>query len=120
MNPWAEPGRKEFSDGNSRASSDVHLKILFYQLRWTWILSLKKKSSFWRRKTALACLIKSHPGKEINKNIALRAGLKVFLLPGGWELMGVMGIMGAMGWELEQMRFWIRFKNYRKRNISVI
>ena len=62
MNPWAEPGRKEFSDGNSRASSDVHLKILFYQLRWTWILSLKKKSSFWRRKTALACLIKSYPG----------------------------------------------------------
>ena len=37
-----------------------------------------------------------------------------------WELMGVMGIMGAMGRELEQMRFWIRFKNYRKRNISVI
>ena len=85
MNPWAEPGRKEFSDGNSRASSDVHLKILFYQLRWTWILSLKKKSSFWRRKTALACLIKSHPGKEINKNIALRAGLKGFLLPCEWE-----------------------------------
>ena len=44
MNPWAEPGRKEFSDGNSRASSDVHLKILFYQLRWTWILSLDKKA----------------------------------------------------------------------------
>jgi hypothetical protein len=45
---------------------------------------------------------------------------------GGWGMvgmvgmMGVMGIMGAMGWELEQMRFWIRFKNYRKRNISVI
>ena len=83
MNPWAEPFEKIFFEHSEQAL--MFIKILFKQLRWIWIPSLKKKSSFWRRKTALAFLIKSHPGKEINKNIALRAGLKGFLLPGGWE-----------------------------------
>ena len=53
MNPWAEPGRKEFSDGNSRASSDVHLKILFYQLRWTWIIPQEKVLLFGGEKPPL-------------------------------------------------------------------
>ena len=57
----------------------------------------------------------------VERRTTLKArGLRWF---GSNEIMGkkgVMGIMGAMGRELEQMRFWIRFKNYRKRNISVI
>ena len=86
MNPWAEPFERIFI-WTSWASSDVHLKIPFSQLRWNGFKPsiksqslIEKKLSKWEQyeenlfsfklpsekflaigKNRTACLIKSHP-----------------------------------------------------------
>ena len=41
MNPWAEPFERNFNEHSEQALMSI--KILFKQLRWTWIQSLRKK-----------------------------------------------------------------------------
>ena len=42
MNPWAEPFERNFNEHSEQAL--MFINILFKQLRWTWILSLRKKA----------------------------------------------------------------------------